>query len=298
MIKNLKELFQLSRKATQKKTLVLAVAQDEHSLEAVFEAYLHHNVNIILTGDESEIRRIASAKNIDIPANVIINAKDKDEAVKQAIMLVRENKADILMKGNVPTANLLRAVLNKEWGLKKAKVLSHFALFEIPNYHKLLAITDVAMNIAPDLETKIGILENSVQFMNKIGYKMPKVAPLAAVEVINPAMQATIDAAALTQMAVRGQIKNCIVDGPLAFDNAISKESAEHKGIKSEVAGDADLLLVPYLEAGNTLYKSLTYFANARLAAVILGATVPIVLTSRSDSEDAKLNSIMLATLA
>ncbi|MCK5537742.1 MAG: bifunctional enoyl-CoA hydratase/phosphate acetyltransferase [Bacteroidales bacterium] len=297
MIKKIEDLYHLAKNQTKKKKLVLAVAQDEHSFDAVYKAYKNQIIDMILVGDAQQINDIASKKNIIIPENLIIDIKDKDAAVKEAVSLARKGQADILMKGNVPTATLLRAVLNKEWGLKKSKVLSHFVLFEIPNYHKLLGLTDVAMNIAPDLDAKIGILNNAVPFMNKIGIKIPKVAPIAAVEVINTVMQPTIDAAALSKMSDRGQIPNCIIDGPLAFDNAISKESAEHKGIKSEVAGDADLLLVPYLEAGNILYKTLTYFANARLAAVILGAKVPIVLTSRSDSEDAKLNSIMLASL-
>ena len=297
MIKKIEDLYHLAKNQTKKKKLVLAVAQDEHSFDAVYKAYKNQIIDMILVGDAQQINDIASKKNISIPENLIIDIKDKAAAVKEAVSLARKGQADILMKGNVPTATLLRAVLNKEWGLKKSKVLSHFVLFEIPNYHKLLGLTDVAMNIAPDLEAKIGILNNAVPFMNKIGIKIPKVAPIAAVEVINTVMQPTIDAAALSKMSDRGQIPNCIIDGPLAFDNAISKESAEHKGIKSEVAGDADLLLVPYLEAGNILYKTLTYFANARLAAVILGAKVPIVLTSRSDSEDAKLNSIMLASL-
>ncbi len=297
MIKKIEDLYHLAKNQTKKKKLVLAVAQDEHSFDAVYKAYKNQIIDMILVGDAQQINDIASKKNIIIPENLIIDIKDKAAAVKEAVSLARKGQADILMKGNVPTATLLRAVLNKEWGLKKSKVLSHFVLFEIPNYHKLLGLTDVAMNIAPDLEAKIGILNNAVPFMNKIGIKIPKVAPIAAVEVINTVMQPTIDAAALSKMSDRGQIPNCIIDGPLAFDNAISKESAEHKGIKSEVAGDADLLLVPYLEAGNILYKTLTYFANARLAAVILGAKVPIVLTSRSDSEDAKLNSIMLASL-
>ncbi len=297
MFKTINDLYKITQNQKKRK-LALAVAQDEHALEAVYKAAEQGIVELILVGNKEEILAIAHEKNLNISANVIINVPDKEQAVKKAVQLVASGEADILMKGNVPTAILLKAVLNKEWGLRKSKVLSHLALFEIPNYHKLLGLTDVAMNILPDFETKIHIVQNAVQFLNAIGIANPKVAPIAAVETVNPTMQASVDAALLTQMNRRGQIKKCIIDGPLAFDNAISKASAEHKGIVSEVAGDVDLLVFPNIEAGNIMYKSLTYFANARLAAVLLGAKVPIVLTSRSDSEDAKLNSILLAALA
>jgi phosphate butyryltransferase len=201
------------------------------------------------------------------------------------------------MKGNVSTSVLLKGVLNKDWGLNTGNLLSHFSIFEIKAYHKLLSITDVAMNIAPNIKEKTGIINNAVNFLAKIGIINPKIAVVTAVETVNENMPATTEAAILSKMAERGQIAKCIIDGPLAFDNAINKESAEHKGIKSEVAGDADILLVPDIEAGNILYKTLGFFTDSKLAAVILGAKVPIVLTSRSDSEDAKLNSIYLASL-
>jgi len=219
------------------------------------------------------------------------------KAVEASIRLIRQASSQILMKGNVPTAKLLKGVLNKEWGLRTGNILSHFALFEIKGYHKLLGVTDVAMNIAPDLETKTGIVNNSVQFLNKIGIINPKVAAISAAETVNQSMTSSVDAAIISKMSERNQITNCIIDGPLALDNAISKESAMHKGIQSKVAGDADLLLMPNIEAGNVLYKSLSFFADARIAAVILGAKAPIVLTSRSDSEESKLNSIYLAAL-
>ena len=201
------------------------------------------------------------------------------------------------MKGNVSTSVLLKGALNKDWGLGSGKLLSHFSIFEIEAYHKLLAITDVAMNIAPDLSEKVGIINNAVNYMGRIGIKNPKVAIVSAVESVKEAMPSTIDAAILSKMAERGQISNCTIDGPLAMDNAISKESAEHKGIESDVAGDADLLIMPNIEAGNILYKTLGFFTSSKLAAVILGAKAPIVLTSRADSEEAKLYSIYLAAL-
>jgi phosphate butyryltransferase len=225
----------------------------------------------------------------------MIHEPDTELAVGIAVKMVRSNQADILMKGKVGTSSLLKAVLNKEWGLRTGSLLSHIAIFEVEAYHKLIAVTDVAMNIAPNLQDKIAIVNNSVACLNKLGVEMPKVAVLGAVEMVSENMQATLDAALLSKMNQRDQIKHCLIDGPLAFDNAISLESANHKGIRSEVAGDTDLLLMPDIEVGNVLYKSLVFFAHAKVAAVILGASAPIVLTSRSDSDQAKYDSILLA---
>ena len=296
MLKKLSDLHEIVKKKEPKR-LVLAAAHDEHSLEAVSQAAKKKYIEAILVGDADEIKRLAEKnKKVDISNFQIIHEPNLQESVAKAVKLVHYGEADILMKGNVGTSVLLKGVLNKEWGLRKSDVLSHIALFEVEAYHhKLLALTDVAMNIAPDLNTKIGILNNSIEFLRKIGVDTPKVAVLGAVELVNESMPATIDAALLSKMAERGQIKNCVIDGPLAFDNAISSESAKHKGIKSNVAGDADLLLLPDIEAGNVLYKSFVFFANAKVAAVILGARAPIVLTSRSDKEESKLDSIVLA---
>ncbi len=296
MFLNLNELFNKD-KQSKKKKLALAVAQDEHALQAVQAAYLENIIEPVLVGDNQEITRIANEIDFDIRQIEIIDKKNKTEAVEAAVRLVRNGDAQILMKGNVATAVLLKGVLNKEWGLRSGKILSHFALFEIEGYHKLLGITDVAMNIAPDLETKAGILDNAVRYMNKIGINRPKVAVISAAETVNSGMLSSVDAAIIAKMADRKQAGNCIVDGPLALDNAISKESAEHKEIESEVAGEADLLLMPNIEAGNVLYKSLSFFADVKIAAVILGAKAPVVLTSRSDSHEAKQNSIKLAAL-
>ena len=252
-------------------------------------------VEAILIGNEKKIHDIASKLNLDVSKMKIINEDGDAAAVKIAVKMVREKQADILMKGFVSTATFLRGVLDKENGLRKGDVLSHFALFEIPTYHKLLGLSDAAMIPAPDFKTKIAIVNNAVEFMNKLGYLKPKVAVLAAVEMVNEAMQATIDGALLAKMNQRGQIKNCIIDGPLAYDNAVSLASAKHKGIVSDVAGDADLLIAPDIEAGNMLYKSWGFSANAQLAAVVLGAAAPIVLTSRSDTEESKQASIIMA---
>ncbi|MEI7490077.1 MAG: bifunctional enoyl-CoA hydratase/phosphate acetyltransferase [Bacteroidota bacterium] len=282
-------------KNSGKKRLAVAVAHDEHCLEAICAVDKMGLVEAILIGNEKKIKDIAAKLNLDVSKMRIINEDVEALAVRKAVTMVREKQADILMKGFVSTATFLRGVLDKENGLRKGDVLSHFALFEIPTYHKLLGLSDAAMIPAPDFKTKIAIVNNAVEFMNKLGYNNPKVAILAAVEMVNEAMQATIDAALLSKMNQRGQIRNCIIDGPLAYDNAVSAASAKHKGIVSDVAGDADLLIAPDIEAGNMLYKSWGFSANAQLAAVVLGAAAPIVLTSRSDTEESKQASIIMA---
>lgn len=278
-----------------KKKLAVAVAHDEHCLEAICAVDKMGLVEAILVGNEVKIKDIAAKLHLVIDGMRIINEEVDANSVKIAVKMVRNKEADILMKGNVPTATFLRGVLDKEVGLRKGDVLSHFALFEVPTYHKLIGLTDAAMIPAPDFKTKVALTTNAVEFMNKLGYAKPKVAVLAAVEMVNEAMPATLEAAMLSKMSQRGQIKNCIIDGPLAYDNAISAASAKHKGIVSEVAGDADLLVVPDIEAGNILYKAYGFSANARLAAVVLGAAAPIVLTSRSDTEESKQASIIMA---
>jgi phosphate butyryltransferase len=290
----LSDLYEIAKK-NRKKRLVVAVAHDEHSLGAVCAVVKLGLVDATLVGVSEKIRAIAAKHNLDLAGFNIVNEENDAAAVRLAVKMVHDKEGDILMKGNVPTAVLLRGVLDKECGLRKSDVLSHFALFEVPTYHKLIGLTDAAMVIAPDLKTKIAIINNAVEFMNRIGIAKPKVAILGAVEVVNESMPATLDAALLSKMNQRGQIRNCIIDGPLAYDNAVSAESAHHKGIVSDVAGDADLLIVPDIEAGNILYKAYGFSANAKLAATILGAAAPIVLTSRSDTEEAKQASIVMA---
>jgi phosphate butyryltransferase len=280
------------------KKLVLAAAQDQHSLSAVLRAWKDGVIEPIFIGDKEVIQNICTAEGYDITGLRIIHEPEIDKSVEMAVRMLSSKQGDILMKGKVGTASLLKCVLNKEWGLRTGNLLSHIALFEVETYHKLIAVTDVAMNIAPNLKDKISIVNNSVSFLNRIGYVMPKVAVLGAVEMVNENMEATLHAALLSKMNQREQIRNCIIDGPLAFDNAVSLESAQRKGIKSEVAGDTDLLLMPDIEVGNVLYKSLVFFAKAKVASIILGAQVPIVLTSRSDSEQAKYDSILLSAAA
>jgi len=290
----LTDLYELAKKSRKKK-LAVAVAHDEHCMEAICAVNKLGLVEAILIGNEKKINDLSIKLKLDIKGMRIFNEEVDTNAVKLAVKLVKDKEADILMKGNVPTATFLRGVLDKETGLRKGDVLSHFALFEVPTYHKLLGLSDAAMIPAPDFKTKVALINNAVEFMNKLGYTKPKVAILAAVEMVNESMPATLEAAMLSKMNQRGQIKNCIIDGPLAYDKAVSKESARHKGIVSDVAGDADLLIVPDIQAGNILYKAFGFSANAKLAAVVLGATAPIVLTSRSDTEESKQASIVMA---
>ncbi|EKS7867473.1 phosphate butyryltransferase [Bacillus cereus] len=279
-----------------KKTVAVAVAEDHEVIEAVAKAIKLQLAQFRLYGNQEKIMGMLQEHGLQTSEHVeVIAAMSSAEAAELSVKAVRNDEADVLMKGNIPTANILKAVLNKEWGLRKGSVLSHVAAFEVQNYDRLIFVTDAAMNIAPDVTQKAAIIQNTVEVAQAIGIDLPKVAPIAAVEVVNPAMQATIDAAMLTQMNRRGQIKDCIVDGPLALDNAVSQIAAEHKGIVSNVAGKADILLVPTIEAGNVLYKSLVYFADAKVGAMIAGAKAPIVLTSRADSAETKVYSLALA---
>ena len=280
------------------KTVAVAVAEDEEIIDAVVVALQRNLAHFLLYGDKGLITELLQQKAPNfIPSEAvkIIHAKSKSSAAELAVKAVNLNEADVLMKGNLPTSTILKAVLNKEYGLRKGSILSHVAVFEVPGFDKYTIITDAAMNIAPDLEEKAQIIRNAISVARAIGVDEPKVAPIAAVEVVNPAMQATIDAAALSLMNKRGQITGCVIDGPLALDNAISIAAAEHKGIKSEVAGNADILIVPSIEVGNALYKALIYFAKAKVGAIISGAKAPIVLTSRADSAESKLYSVALA---
>ncbi len=293
-LKNLETLIEISL-SKPKKSIAVAAAEDEQVLLALKQATEKGIVIPILIGNKEKTEKLSQEIAFDISKYEFIEEKEPSKSAKIAVSVVREGHAQIIMKGLVSTADYLRAILDKEKGLRSGSLLSHIGIFEIPSYHKLIGLTDAAQNIAPTLEEKVWIIQNSVDLLRRLGVEMPKVALLAAVENVNPKMQATVDAALITMMNKRNQIKNCIIDGPLAFDNAVSKEAAEHKGIESPVAGDADLLVAPEIETANALYKSFTYFAQGVVAAIILGATVPIVLTSRADSERSKLYSIALA---
>jgi phosphate butyryltransferase len=277
------------------KRLVVAAAEDKHILDAINTAAKKKLVYPVLTGDKDIIRRYCIDIGYNLKDTELHHAPDQEQTCTLAVRLVKEGKAEILMKGMVSTASLLKAVLEKDNGLRKRDVLSHFALIEVPGYNKLIGITDAAINIQPDLKEKVSIIQNSVEVLHRLGFIKPRVAVLAPVEIVNPKMAATVDAAALHLMYLRNQIHGCIIDGPLALDNAVSAEAAKQKGIDSLVAGNADILVVPDLNSGNILYKSLVFLAGGTAAAVVMGARVPVVLTSRADSERSKFMSIALA---
>lgn len=297
MIKTMNGLIE-AVKGIERKRIAVAVAQDEDVLKAVDAAYHLGLVDVSLIGDKKKIFDIADHIKIDVSNYEIIKEAEDPKAIKIAVEMVSSGRADFLMKGMVQTADLLRVVLDKDIGLRTNRILSHLGVLEVPTYNKLLFITDGGINIAPDLKAKADIIQNAVDVAQCLGIEKPKVAILAALELVNPAMQCTLDAAALCKMADRGQIKNCIIDGPLAMDNAISREAAKHKGIISEVAGDADILITPDIEAANIMYKTLVFLSGAKPCGIIAGSKAPVVTTSRSDDYQAKLNSIALAALA
>jgi len=297
-------IVEIIEKAVEKGRVVLAVAaaQEASVLEAVCDAYDKGIVQPILVGEPEAIKAAArearGGAGVDIAGFEVVPAADLAGAAATAVQLVKTGRADILMKGILDTAVLLKAVLNKEKGINAGCLASHVAVMEVPTYHKLLVVTDAAINIAPDLPGFVDIIGSAVRVSQSLGVEKPKVAFLAAVEKVNPdKMPCTVTASILTQMNRRGQIRGCVVDGPLALDNAVSRESARIKHIDSAVAGDADILVAPDIEAGNILYKCLLDLAQAKGAAIVMGAEKPVVLTSRADSAETKLASIALASL-
>jgi phosphate butyryltransferase len=296
MIKTFDEVLS-TVKAQKIKTVVVAVAQDEPVLEAVRDAKKNGIANAILVGDREKIIAIAKNIGMNIEEFEVIDEKNDTKASLAAVKIVSEGRADMLMKGLVDTATFLRAVLNKEVGLRTGKQMSHVAVFEIPGYDRLIFITDVAFNMYPELKEKIDIINNSVKVAKACGLELPKVAAICAVEVVNTSMPATLDAAMLAKMSDRGQIKGCIVDGPLAFDIALSESAAKHKKIGGPVAGKADILLMANIEAGNAVYKCLNYTTEAKSGGLLVGTAAPVIVTSRADTPETKLNSIALASL-
>ena len=270
---------------------------DETSLAGAMDAAAQGLITPILVGPAATIREVAGAKGIDLGGAAIEDVPDSHRAAARAVALVREGKAELVMKGSLHSDEILAAVISKETGLRTGRRLSHAFLMDVPTYHKVLIVTDGAINIAPTLEDKVHIVQNAIDLARSFGVERPKVAILAAVESVNSKMPATLDAAALCKMADRGQIKGGVLDGPLAFDNAISREAADIKKIKSEVAGDPDILVAPDLEAGNMLAKQLSFLANADSAGLVLGAKVPVILTSRADSLRARIASCAVAVL-
>jgi phosphotransacetylase len=252
----------------------------------------------ILVGPAAKIAEVAKAAGIELGAARVVDVPDSRAAAAAAVALVRAGEAELLMKGSLHSDEVLGAVVARETGLRTGRRLSHVFLMDVPTYHKVLIVTDGAINIAPTLEDKVDIVQNAIDLARSFGVERPKVAILAAVETVTSKMPATLDAAALCMMAARGQIKGGLLDGPLAFDNAISREAAKIKGITSEVAGDPDILLAPDLEAGNITAKQLSFLANADSAGLVLGAKVPVILTSRADSLRSRIASCAVGMLA
>lgn len=294
MLKRLEELEELVKNKPQK-VIGVAAAEDSDIMQLVKALESRHLARFILTGNQTVLAAMLDENGISQEYVELINCKDSKDAARTVVTLAREGRCDLVMKGNLHTSVFLKSVLDKECGLNAGKMLSQITVYNRKDAQRLQIMTDCAMAIAPDLNEKKHIIENAVELMQKLGYECPKVALVCALELVNPKMPDTIDAAILSKMCDRGQIAGCIVDGPLAFDNAISKEAAAHKGISSPVAGDADILVFPNLQVANCVFKSMVYFADLYSAAVIMGAQMPVVMTSRTDTVQNKLISILMA---
>ena len=280
------------------KTVSVACCQDKEVLVAIENARKENIVNAILVGDIEKTREISNELGINLDNYELIDIKDLSQACLKAVELVSSGKAQMVMKGLVDTSIILKAVLNKEIGLRTGNILSHVAVFDIEGYDRLFFITDAAMNLSPNVDEKKQIIENACAVARSLDIEEPKVALICAKEKVNPKMKDTVEAKELEDMYLRGEITGCIVGGPFALDNAISEEAAKHKGINHPVAGKADVLVVPDIEAGNVLYKSIAFFSKCENSGLIVGAKAPIILTSRADSDKTKLNSIALGVLA
>lgn len=279
-----------------KKTIAVGGAHDGEILEMVAMAAAKDMADFILVGKEQEIRQLAEEQGVTGGFTVIDEADDK-EACLIASDLVRDGKADVLMKGMVNSSTFLRAVLDKERGLRTGRMLSHLAIFDVPSYPRLMFMTDGGMNASPDLEAKKKILANAIEALHRIGIEEPKVAAICANEMVDPKIVSTVDAAALAEEAASGAYGKCIVEGPTAMDLAVSKEAVAHKGLTSRIAGETDLFLFPDIECCNTVGKTLMYFADGKMTGLVLGAAAPVVMTSRTETAEGKLNSVLLACL-
>lgn len=280
------------------KTVSVAVAQDSAVLEAVKAAKERKIANAILVGDEEKIKEIAASIEMDLSEFTIIHEPDDIQASLTAVKLAHDGKADMYMKGLIDTKNFLKSVLDREVGLRTGGALSHVCVFDVPGIEQLLFLTDVAFMTYPTLEDKINIIKNTIPVANACGVECPKIAPLAAVEVVNPKMPVTVDAAELTRMNAEGEITGCIIDGPLSLDLAIDPEAALHKGATDRlIQGDADILLFPDIHAGNLVYKAMVHMVPVKNGCILTGTKVPVILTSRSDTFETKVNSIALASV-
>ena len=299
MIKKLDDIFNELKSCDKKAVLSVAAAHDEEVLLAVKDACEMDIIKAILIGEEDKIRKIASEINFNLDNVEVIDESDLKLCAEKAVKLVSSGKADYVMKGLLDTSIILKEVLNKEYGLRTDSLLSHVMIYEVPLYHKLLILTDGGMNIDPDVSQKKKIADNAIKAAKSLGIDTVKVACLAAKEKVNPKMQATLDADELKSMCKDGMFgKGVVVEGPIAFDLAISEEACKIKGYESEVGGDADILLVPTIETGNGIGKALTYMANAKSAGIIMGANAPVVLVSRADTHESKLYSIAYGAIA
>lgn len=299
MIKKLDDIFNELKSCDKKAILSVAAAHDEEVLLAVKDACEMDIIKAILIGEEDKIRKIASEINFNLDNVEVIDESDLKLCAEKAVKLVSSGKADYVMKGLLDTSIILKEVLNKEYGLRTDSLLSHVMIYEVPSYHKLLILTDGGMNIDPDVSQKKKIADNAIKAAKSLGIDTVKVACLAAKEKVNPKMQATLDADELKSMCKDGMFgKGVVVEGPIAFDLAVSEEACKIKGYESEVGGDADILLVPTIETGNGIGKALTYMANAKSAGIIMGAKAPVVLVSRADTHESKLYSIAYGAIA
>lgn len=296
VLKNFDELVAKVKSFPEPKRVVVAAAGDEHTIEALKEAVEDGIVTPVLVGDKAKIDEYLVKFGLSVDPSCVYDVPDADDAAKKAVELIHEGKGDFIMKGKMDTAQVLRPVVNKETGLGTGRVMSHFVFDELPHYHKLLVTTDGGMMTYPTLEQKRDIIENTVDTLKALGYDCPKIACVAAVEKVNPKMPETVEANELKQMNLRGEIKDCIVEGPISLDIALDKEAADIKGFDSPVAGDADVILVPNIQVGNVLGKSITVIAKGNMAGFVVGAKVPIIFTSRSSSAREKYLSLVLAS--
>ncbi len=298
LYQNFRQLQDKVQAHLTRKRVAVAAAAEQHVLEAIILGYQEKIIEPVLIGDSRQINEHLSKLGASIPKEMIIHVGSVSDAAVQAVKMVKSHDVDFLMKGRLQTAELMRVVVDREYGLRAGRIMSHVAFLEIPGYPRLLAVTDGGMVLHPQLEEKRDIIENAVCLMRNMGYTQPHVAVMAAVETVNPKMQETVDAFRLKQMNLEGLIKHCVVEGPMSYDLAVDKESARIKGYQSQVSGEVDVMIAPNMATGNLMAKALVYSGGAKMAGVIVGATVPIVLTSRGSSTEEKFSSLVLAAAA
>lgn len=291
-MKNFKELIEIARKKAPKQCVVVC-AEDETVLEGIRLAQNQKLISLVLVGNKNNISKCAQNVNLNLENAIIYNAENENESIRKSISIVKE-QGDFLMKGSLSTSAFLKGVLNKDWGLRMGKILSHIAVLEIPGYDKLIFMSDGGMNPKLDLGIRLNIIKNAIKTLRVLGIEEPKIGLIAASETIHPDMPETIDAAEIVKLFKKGEVKNCIIEGPFGFDVPISKQAAEYKKIQSEIAGDVDFLLMPSISAANIWAKGLIFFANAQAAGMVAGAAKPVIMLSRADKPKTKLNSIAL----